>query len=185
GELWARALATQVTVPTADLRETLVGEVERALDAESPDLLHHYHEAKRIAGAVNVPSDELHQLRLRALDKVAAQIDFAILEATGGQPAGTQAATFNFYAPIGVVQAGPGSAAVVHQQIGATERDTILRALEAVEQALPAARALVATERALVDEVIVDARSELAKPQPNALRMRGASTGIATTIQTL
>src|SRR5207302_8507418 len=48
-EIWARALATQATVPTADLRETLVGEVERALDAESPDLLHHYHEAKRIA----------------------------------------------------------------------------------------------------------------------------------------
>ena len=43
----------------------------------------------------------------------------------------------------------------------------------------------MATERALVDEVIVDARSELAKPQPNALRMRGALTGIATTIQTL
>lgn len=163
----------------------LVGEVERALDAESSDLLHHYHEAKRISGAVNQPSDELHQLRLRALEKAGAQIDFAILEATGRQPAGTQTATFNFYAPIGVVQAGAGSTVTVQQQIDSMGRDTILRALEVVQEALPAASGLATVDRAQLDEVIVEVRSELAKPEPNTLRVRGALTGIATTIQTL
>lgn len=184
---WARALATQPTVPLADLRAILIREIERPLriDADSSDLAEHYHEARRSANALGEPADALSGMQQQAVEQVAAEIGFAILEATKAQPTGAETATFNFYAPIGVVQTGAGSTASVHQNIGATERDTILRALDAVEKALAGVTELAGPDRVHVEDVVVEVRNELTKPQPNPLRVRGALTGIATTIQTL
>jgi len=181
---WARALATQATVPLAELRSTLFGEIERPLrtDAESADLAGYYFEAKQLANALGEPADALAQMQQRAVAQVAAEIDFAILEATKTQPADAQSATFNIYAPVGFVQTGPGATASVQQNIAAPDREAILRALQAVEQAVAG---LAPTGRTQITEEAGELKKELAKPQPNFLRLRSGLLGIATTIQTL
>jgi hypothetical protein len=121
-------------------------------------------------------------MQQRAVEQVAAEIDFAILEATKTQPADAQSATFNIYAPVGFVQTGPGATASVQQNIAAPDREAILRALQAVEQAVAG---LAPTERTQITEEAGELKKELAKPQPNFLRLRSGLLGIATTIQTL
>ncbi len=185
---WARALATQPTVPLANLRSTLIAAIEGCLrvdGADSSDLAQHYVEAKNLGNVASEPADTLARMAQRAVDKITIEIDFAILEATKSQPADSQSATFNIYAPIGVIQTGAGSTASVQQHFGPTERDTIRRALEAVEQSLPTVGQMVAVEREQLSEVVAEVRQELDKAQPNALRVRSAMTGIASTIQTL
>lgn len=184
---WARALATQPSVPLADLRSTLIGEIERPVrtDAESADLAEYYFEAKRLASALGEPADTLARMQQQAVEQVAAEVDFAILEATKTQPAGAQTAMFSFYAPIGVVQTGAGATASVQQTLGATDRDTILHALQAVEQAIALATALARTDRTQITDVVVELRDELTRPQPNLLRLRSGLVDIATPIQTL
>lgn len=186
-QTWARALATQHSIPLADLRSILISEIERPLrtDADSSDVAEHYYDAKRLASALGEPSDTLVRMQQQAVEQVTAEIDFAILEATKAQPTGADTATFNIYAPIGVLQTGSGSTASVQQNIGVAERDTILRSLDAVQAALSAVKDLATQDREQIEEVVVEVRNELAKPQPNPLRVRGALTGIATTIQTL
>lgn len=184
---WARSLATQPSVPLADLRSTLIGEIERPVrtDAESADLAEYYFEAKRLASALGEPADTLARMQQKAVEQVAVEVDFAILEATKTQPAGAQTAMFNVYEPIGVVQTGAGATASVQQTLGATDRETILHALQAVVQAIAPATELAPTDRTQITEVVVELRDELAKPQPNFLRLKSGLVGIATTIQTL
>src|SRR5260370_11194427 len=62
---WARALATQPTVPLRDLRSTLINEIERCLrvdGADSSDLAQHYHDAKTRASVASEPSDALARM---------------------------------------------------------------------------------------------------------------------------
>jgi hypothetical protein len=183
---WARALATQPSVPLADLRSTLIGEIERPVrtDAESADLAEYYFEAKRFASALGEPADTLARMQQEAIEQVAPEVEFAILEATKTQPAGAQTAMFSFYPPIGVVQTGAGATASVQQTLGATDRETRLHALQAVEQAIAPAIDLAPTDRTQITAVVVALRDELAKPQPNLLRLRSGLVGIAPTIQT-
>jgi hypothetical protein len=184
---WSRALSTQQTVPLADLRSTLISEIELPLrtDATSGDLAGHYHEAVRFIRGLSEPADTLDRMRQQAVEQITVEIDFAILAATKAQPAGSEAVTFNNYGSIGVVQTGAGSTASVQQSIGAAESETILLALDAVQKSLSAATELADRERVQIEEVVVEVRQELAKPQPNPLRVRGALTAVATTIQTL
>ena len=92
---------------------------------------------------------------------------------------------FSFYAPIGVVQTGAGATASVQQTLGATDREIILHALQAVEQAIAPATALAPTDRTQITDVVVELRDELTRPQPNLLRLRSGLVDIATPIQTL
>ena len=184
---WARALATQPSVPLTDLRSTLIGEIERPVrtDAESADLAEYYFEAKRLARALGEPADTLARMQQQAVEEIAAEVDFAILEATKTQPAGAQTAMFSFSAPMDVVQTGAGATASVQQTLGATDREAILHALQAVEQAIARATELTLTDRTQIAEVVVELRDELAKPQPSLLQLRSGLVGIATPIQTL
>jgi hypothetical protein len=86
---------------------------------------------------------------------------------------------FSFYPPIGVVQTGAGATASVQQTLGATDRETILHALQAVEQAIAPATDLAPTDRTQITAVVVALRDELAKTQPNLLRLRSGLVGIA------
>ena len=68
---------------------------------------------------------------------------------------------------------------------GATDREIILHALQAVEQAIAPATALAPTDRTQITDVLVELRDELTRPQPNLLRLRSGLVDIATPIQTL
>ncbi len=186
-QIWARALATQHAIILADLRGRLTEEIETALrlDALSSDLQQQYLTVRNVVNWMGDPADLLPRMQQQAMDAVLVEIDFAILEATKAQPAGAQTGDFHFYGPVGAVQTGPGASALVQQQFGAAERETIGRALEAVEHALPAAKELGAQDRQQLMELVVEARQDLEKPQPNPHRIRGTLTTIATSIQTL
>ena len=87
-------------MPLRDLRGTLIGEIELPLrvDAASSDLAGHYHEAVRFARGVSEPADTLDKMRQQAIDQVAVEIDFAILEASKAQPT-AEAVTFTMCTP--------------------------------------------------------------------------------------
>src|SRR2546429_7390815 len=77
-QAWARALSTQRAVVTDDLRPLLVGEIERALEAESQDLQEHYTRVVTIARFGGDSQQNLLTMRARALGRAAAEIDYAI-----------------------------------------------------------------------------------------------------------
>ncbi len=170
-----------------------IGERRELLRHEIADLkeqygmrgtLHGTPYLQAVTSALGEPADTLARMQQEAVEQVAAEVEFAILEATQTQPAGAQTAMFSFYPPIGVVQTGAGATASVQQTLGATDRETILHALQAVEQAIAPATELAPTDRTQITAVVVALRDELAKPQPNLLRLRSGLVGIATTIQT-
>lgn len=185
---WARALATQGAVNLADVRSTVLAEIESSLrvdGAESSDLAGHYYNARMIANFLGNPPDTLDRLKRQAIDQIAGEIDFAILEAQKGQPAGSQTATFHIYAPVGVIQTGPGATASVQQAFNEPDHDIIRQALDAVSKALASSTDLAQTQRQALDEVIGDVRGEIEKTQPNRIRVQAGLMGIATAIQTL
>lgn len=183
-QAWQEALATQPTVPLADLRDTLVGEIRRCLEVESQDVQDIYAQAIQVSNSRGLnPSEELAEFRAEALERAASSIDYAILAATSREPAGAKEVTFHFHGPVGAVQTGHGSIAAVVQNFGSTERVALLGALEAVEREV--VPAMPAPEQVQVVEVIADVRAEAKKERPNALKLRAGLSAIATTIQTL
>jgi len=184
-QAWLRALSTQQSVVTTDLRAFLLTEIEHALEADSQDLPEKMAEVQRISGQVSGtnPQQFLITARSRALEKVASEIDYAILEATSKYARGPEAATFNFYGTVGVVQTGPGATASV--SITAEQRHTILNALDALSRAVAKSPELELAQRAQLAELIEDASGEAKKESPNGLKLRGVLTGIGTAIMTL
>ena len=184
-QAWLRALSTQQSVLTADLRAFLLGEIERALEADSQDLPEKMAEVQRITGNVSGPNPQQFLLtaRSRAVEKVASEIDYTILDATSKHAQGPDAATFNFYGTVGAVLTGPGATATV--TITADQRQTIIGALNIVQEALAHAPELAPTQRSQVVELIADAKVEAQKEQPNGLKLRTVLGGIGTTVMTL
>lgn len=183
-QTWLRALATQSEVVTTDLRGELLAEIERVLNAESQDLPGHLADARvRTNDAGTNPVQATADMRTRALNWAAAEIDFAILEATSKHARGPERATFNFYGTVGAVLTGPGASASV--TITADQRHSIITALTTVKEALSASHELDPIQRGQLVELADDAASEARKDQPNGHRLRGALTGLAMAIQTL
>ena len=184
-QAWLGALSTQQAVVTTDLRGFLLAEIEHALEADSQDLPAKMEETQRITGNVSGPSPQqfLITARARALEKAASEIDYAILEATSKHARGPDAATFNFYGTVGAVMAGPGATANV--TITADQRQTIIGALNAVQEAVTHAHELAPAQRTQVAELVAEATAEAQKEQPNALKLRAVLGGIGMTIMTL
>lgn len=103
---------------------------------------------RRITGNVSGPDPQQFLLTAgsRAMEKVASEIDYALLEATSKHPKGPDAATFNFYGSVGVVQTGAGATATVTNT--ADQRQAIIGALNAVQEAAARAPELAAPQRA-------------------------------------
>lgn len=184
-QAWARALSTQRAVVTHDLRPLLVGEIERVLEAESQDLQDHYTRAVTMAHFGGNPQQTLLTMRSKALERASSEIDYAILEATRTQREGAGTANFAFYAPVGAVLSGPGSTATVNMSLGPAERETVVQALVAVEQAVAASPQVPPTDREQLVEVVTELKEELKKEKPNSVRLRGGLSAVATLIQTM
>jgi hypothetical protein len=121
--------------------------------------------------------------RESAYERAASEIDLTLVnvgrvEARGGT-------VVNIYQPSGIVQTGIGSTATWTQNLGASERDTVRRALKAAEQALQGSVGDSNEEMRPVLEVIQDAKAEMDRNQPNVPRLQGAFMTIATTVQAL
>jgi hypothetical protein len=184
-QAWLRALSTQASVVTTDLRPFLLAEIEKALESESQDLAAKVEETQRLVQGMggDSPQQFLLTARAKALEKVANEIDYAILEATSKHAHGASSATFNFYGQVGAVQTGPGATAMV--TITADQRQTIAGALTAVQEVVARAPELEPAQRAQVVELVTEAKSEVEKDKPNSFRLRGVLSGIGMAVQTL
>jgi len=184
-QAWLRALSTQASVVTTDLRPLLLSEIEKALESESQDVADKVMEVQDMMRSMGgeSPAQFSADARARALEKVASEIDYAILEATSKHAQGASSATFNFYGQVGAVQTGPGATAMV--TMTAEQRQTIAGALTAVQAVVERAPELEPAQRAQVVELVTEARAEVQKDQPNGLKLRTALGGIAIAVQTL
>lgn len=183
-QTWLRALATQAEVVTTDLRGQLLAEIERVLGAGSQDLPSVLHETRvRVNASGTNVEEALAAMRGRALEWAAAEVDFAILEATSKHAKGPERATFNFYGTVGAVLTGPGAAASV--TITADQRLSIIGALTAVKQAVATSPELEPAQREQLAELVADATAEAKKEQPNGLKLRGVLSGLAMGVQTM
>lgn len=184
-QAWLRALSTQSSVVTTDLRPFLLSEIETALESQSQDVAAKVEEVQNLMqgmGGEN-PQQFLLTARARALEKVANEIDHAILEATSKHSKDASSATFIFNAPVGAVQTGPNATAVM--AISADQRQVIVGALTAVQEVVVKTGELTAAQRDQVVELVTEAKAEVGKGQPNALKLRTLLGGIGMTIQTL
>lgn len=160
-QTWLRALATQSDVVTTDLRTQLLAEIERVLDAESQDLPSLLHDTRvRVNDSGTNVTEALAAMRGRALEWAAAEVDFAILEATSKHAKGPERATFNFYGTVGAVLTGPGAAASV--TITADQRHSVINALTVVKQAVAASPELEPAQREQLTELVGDATTHTA-----------------------
>ena len=121
--------------------------------------------------------------RTRALEKVANEIDYAILEATSKHAQSASSATFNFYGQVGVVLTGPGATATV--AITADQRQTIVGALNAIQEVVMRAPELAPLHRTQVAELVAEAKAEAQKEQANGFKLRGILSGVGMAVQTL
>jgi len=181
---WLRALSTQASVVTTDLRPFLLLEIEKALESESQDVADKVIEVQNMMRGMGgeSPGQFSAAARARALEKVASEIDYAILEASKHSQ-GASSATFNFYGQVGAVQTGSGANAMV--TITADQRQTIAGALTAVQEVVERAPELEPAQRAQVVELVTEARAEVEKDQPNGLKLRTVLGGIGMAVQTL
>jgi hypothetical protein len=96
-----------------------------------------------------------------------------------GQP------VFNFHAPVGAVQTGPGAVANVNQALAGPGLNKLTAALEQLTTALAAAADVDPDTRSDITAVVTDVRAEIQKPRPNVAKITGLAYGLATTIQTI
>jgi hypothetical protein len=184
-QAWLRALSTQPSVVTTDLRPFLLAEIEQSLEADSQDLPEKVAEAQRISGNIGGanPQQFLFTARTRALEKVANEIDYAILEATSKHAESASSAAFNFYGQVGAVLTGPGATATV--TITADQRQTIVGALNAIQDVVARAPELAPLQRTQVVELVAEAKAEAQKEQANGFKLRGILSGVGMAVQTL
>ncbi|HXP95227.1 MAG TPA: hypothetical protein VN809_00850, partial [Telmatospirillum sp.] len=94
-----------------------------------------------------------------------------------GQSSGT-APTMVFNAPVGVLQTGPGSYGVAHQQIDQGTSENLRRALEMLVKQLPTSQEDLPFDPSEVRDMIEASTTELDAPKPNALKLRSLLSGI-------
>jgi hypothetical protein len=84
----------------------------------------------------------------------------------------------------GVIQSGAGATAWVTTTLDAGAREAVSRALAILDRQFAEVRAAGGTPPPQLVEVMEDVRAEIAKPQPNGVRVKSLLTGLALSIQT-
>jgi hypothetical protein len=94
---------------------------------------------------------------------------------SGGVP------SFVFHGPVGLVQTGDGSQATVHQHIDAGIKTEIASAMHVLLEQLDKAENNSIGNRAELRDLVVDAKAEAEKPEPNTLKLGASLRTIAET----
>lgn len=182
-----RVLSETGIVPSEALAQELKDLVTRYSSAITG--LAFLHSEKAAEGTPIKPRQGLEDAVTRAMTKVYSEIDLFILslvrhseirdaDRESPQP------IFNFYSGVGAVQTGPSAIANIVMNIGAEERDVLLRALDLVKEALAGVNSLPAHPTAEIIELVDEVKSEIEKPKPNGTRLGSLASTIATAIQT-
>jgi hypothetical protein len=122
----------------------------------------------------------------RAVTKVETEIDLFVLSlrrASKDQQLGSPPPVFHI-SSVGAIQTGPNATASIVMNIGAEDREVLLRALDLVKGGLAGVESLPAHLRAEIIDLVDEVKSELKKPKPNGTRLGSLASTIATAIQT-
>jgi hypothetical protein len=192
-EACEQEMATRAALAWTEIRTVLAAVGVRFTEDLAGDLKaevkEHLHTGDLVQ-VVNGAGGDDQQLRGsldRTLRMIGSDIDLyavnlkrvAEQQGRAGQP------IYNFLGPVGAVQTGAGSVAHVVQSIGAGDREALLRALEALGQAVAAVKDLAAERRVDILQLVDDSKRELAKERPNTLRLPGLLRDLATAVQTI
>lgn len=126
--------------------------------------------------------------RASAVAKVHNEIDLFVVSLKNRQSSTTEKAdstTFNIYSPVGSIQTGANAVAYVTQTIDAPTRQKLTEALNAIEEGLAGIDSLPSHPKTEVVEVVMEAKEELAKSEPNSTKLRSLLGATATAIQTV
>jgi len=121
----------------------------------------------------------------RALRKVENEIDLFVLSlrrASKEQQPGSPQPVFHI-SSVGAIQTGPSATANIVMNIAPGDREELLRALDAVKEALSPLQALPAHPISEVIELVDEAKVEIGKPKPNGMRLGSVLLAVATAIQ--
>jgi hypothetical protein len=91
------------------------------------------------------------------------------------------APSFTFHGPVGLVQTGNGSQAMVHQHIDVGLRNEVALALQGLLERLDKPENNSIGNRAELRELIVEAKAEAEKPEANTLKLGSSLRTIAET----
>jgi hypothetical protein len=120
--------------------------------------------------------------RERAWNEI--EIFVAYLRSVEAHPQpGSQAVTLNVYAPIGAIQTGDGSQAIVVQGIDADLRRRLAGVLESLERQVPHCVEMPPEARAKALEVIRETRAEASQPEPDRHRLAALLMAAAAAIR--
>jgi hypothetical protein len=107
--------------------------------------------------------------------------EIKVAAATAQSASASNGQTLNFHGPVGLVQAGNGNQATVHQHLDAGLKTEIGAALQLLLQRLDQPENQPIGNRAELKELIVEVKAEAEKPDGNALKLKSALQGIAET----
>jgi len=93
------------------------------------------------------------------------------------------ASQYAFYGNVGAVMTGQGAVANVVQNIGADQREAMLKALEIVKQAIAQAPELTARDRGELSEIADEVAAEVDKESPNTRRLSLTLQTLASAVQ--
>jgi hypothetical protein len=148
------------------------------------------HEAKRLGNekATAQLVQIVESARTVALAKIKNEIDLFTVSLNSRQAMSvekTDAQVFNIYSPVGSIQTGANAVAYVTQIIDASTKERLNDALAAVEEALATIDELPTHPKAEIIEIVREAKTEVAKAEPNATKLRSLLGTTATAIQTV
>jgi hypothetical protein len=167
-------------------REDLKGEIRNKVQgfavALTTSISHSTQNVRQ--GLVSQTDISLESARQRALQKHEVEIDLYMdsLEVPENNRQGHQ---YIFYGSVGAVQTGANATANVTQNLGASDRDAIIQALELARDAIGQTEALSVQQRQELTAIARECETEMRSAEPNNTKLRGMFNVLATSIQTM
>lgn len=169
-----------------DAIEEAVNILKEAIEAQAQIVVRRLSDLPTFKGNASLDparqklSAEIAQEGPRLIERLTTELKLA---AAASQPkaASKENPTFVFNGAVGIVQTGDGSRATVRQNIDTGQKAEILAALSSVLVMLnrPENRGLENADQ--LRQLVEDTKSELAKPEPNALKIGSSLRTIAET----
>ncbi len=135
---------------------------------------------------VNELGARLDAARNAAVARAKSDIELYVLSLKSSQESSDKSASMTVHvhphATVGAIQTGARSMAQVSQNIDTDSKTRLLDGLARVEESLARIESFSPQAKGDVIEIISDARTELSKERPNAIKLGGQLGAISTAI---
>ena len=170
-----------------DLRAALLKAFREDLDAQLSHLAPPFQKDMKDAPQSSKErtwNAKLGDTRDHELARYEAEIDHYGLSLQSAQGRGTKPEpTYVVHGNVGAIVSGAGSSVSVVQNIGAEQRDALLKALDLIRAEIKTAPHFIDRDRREFLELADDAATEVAKETPNAKRLHMALQSLAAAVQ--